>query len=237
MTPDWVSSQKPLILGHRGASADAPENTLGAFDLALAQGAVGIEFDVRLSASGDVVVIHDATVNRTTNGRGEVSELSTKALQDLDAGMGQSIPTLDEVFEMFGGRMLYNVELKAKGEALAMAVADRIAAHHLEARTIVSSFNPFSVRAARRHLTRSTGVAVIRMNLGFLRYTHLLVRGEADHPHHKMVDERYMAWARKRGLLVNVWTVDTPAGAQRLARLGVNAIITNKPKLIRESLE
>lgn len=233
---DWQATKHPLILGHRGASADAPENTLGAFGLALEQGAVGIEFDVRLSGSGDVVVIHDSTVDRTTDGTGKVSSLSTQTLQSLDAGMGQSIPTLDEVFQTFGASMLYNMEIKDAGEEIAIAVADRISAYHLESQTIVSSFNPFSVRYARKHLTYSTKVAILRMNLGLLRFSHLLANAEVDHPHYEMVNEKYMAWARKKGYLVNVWTVDDPAGAQRLARLGVNAIITNKPKLIRDSL-
>ena len=99
---EWASGQRPFIIGHRGASAEAPENTLVAFLLAQAQGADGIEFDVQLSADGCPVVIHDGNLARTTNGRGQVQDFTVAALQKLDAGHGQPIPTLDEVFESLG---------------------------------------------------------------------------------------------------------------------------------------
>ena len=235
---DWSSAQRPLIIGHRGASAEAPENTLAAFALAQAQGADGIELDVQLSADGWPVVIHDSKLERTTNVQGRVQRLPVAELQALDAGEGQPIPTLDEVFETLGPNFLYNVELKTaafRDDGLAAAVADRIQAHHLEQQTIVSSFNPWAVRWARRHLTQSTWVAHISYKSG-LKYKYLLAPSQAIHPHHRLVDAKYMLWAQKKGWRVHVWTVDDPAMAQQLVTLGVHAIITNKPKLIRESL-
>lgn len=236
---DWSAAQRPLIIGHRGASADAPENTLAAFALAQAQGADGIEFDVQLSADGWPVVIHDAQLDRTTNGRGLVSQKTVAELQELDAGEGQSIPTLDELFETLGPNFLYNVELKTKAlrdDGLAAAVADRIQAHHLEQQAVVSSFNPWAVRWARRHLTRTTWVAHLSYKKGLQRFKRLLSSSEAIHPHFRMVDADFMVWAAKMGWRVHVWTVDEPADAQRLTQLGIHAIITNKPRLLRESL-
>lgn len=235
---DWHTAQTPLIIGHRGASAAAPENTLAAFGLAAEQGADGVELDVRLSADGDVVVIHDATVERTTTGRGKVRALRTAELRALDAGMEQGIPTLDDVFLTFGPSLLYNVELKDFGLSdggLAIAVADRIEAYHLENQVVVSSFNPLAVRRARKSLSRTTMVAVI-WEKGPRWLRHLGVQAEADHPHFSLVDEAYMAWAREKKYRVHVWTVDEPAEAQRLAALGVHGIITNNPALIREAL-
>jgi glycerophosphoryl diester phosphodiesterase len=235
---DWRSAQTPLIIGHRGASAEAPENTLAAFGLAAEQGADGVELDVRLSADGDVVVIHDASVERTTSGRGQVRALSTAELQALDAGMEQGIPTLDDVFLASGPSLLYNVELKDSGLAnggLAIAVADRIEAYHLENHVVVSSFHPLAVRRARSNLSRTTMVAVI-WDMGPRWLRHLGAPAEADHPHFSLVDEDYMAWAREKGYRVHVWTVDEPTEAQRLVSLGVHGIITNKPRLIREAL-
>ncbi len=235
---DWRAVQTPLIIGHRGASTEAPENTLAAFGLAAAQGADGVELDVRLSADGDVVVIHDATVDRTTGGRGQVRALRTAELQALDAGMEQGIPTLDDVFLAFGPSLLYNVELKDFGltdGGLTVAVADRIEAYHLQNQVVVSSFNPLAVRRARKNLSRSTMVAVI-WERGPRGLRHLGVRAEADHPHYSLVNQAYMAWAREHGYRVHVWTVDEPAEAQRLAALGVHGIITNKPALIRQAL-
>ena len=238
MMMDWSSAQRPLIIGHRGASADAPENTLAAFALAQAQGADGIEFDVQLSADGWPVIIHDANLARTTNGQGRVQDHTLAQLQALDAGQGQPIPTLDELFETLGPNFLYNVELKTaalRDTGLAAAVADRIQAHHLERQTVVSSFNPLAVRWARRHLTQSTWVAHLSYKPG-LTVKYRLSPSQAIHPHYRMVDAAYMAWTKKMGWRVHVWTVDDPAEAQRLADLGVHGIITNKPRLLRETL-
>lgn len=233
-----MSAERPLVIAHRGASADAPENTLAAFALAMEQGADGIELDVQLSADGWPVVMHDFTVDRTTNGQGRVSDLSVDALQALDAGDGQGVPTLDDVFEMLGPGILYNIEIKDFSlweRGTEAAVADRVQAYHLENQVLVSSFNPLAVRRSRRHFTRSTPIGLIR-STGWLKYGYLLASGEADHPHYSLVDAAYMAWARRRGYRVHVWTVDEPSEARRLAALGVHAIITNKPALIRACL-
>src|SRR6266545_4190320 len=113
-----ASFPQPVIFAHRGASAHAPENTIASFELALAQGADAIELDVKLSADGHVMVHHDPTVDRTTNGKGKVKDLSLAELKKLDAGSffaenfhGEKIPTLEEVFEVVGKRTFINVEL------------------------------------------------------------------------------------------------------------------------------
>ena len=233
---DWLSATRPMVIGHRGASAYAPENTLAAFALAVEQGADGIEFDVQLSADGWPVIIHDRLVNRTTNGVGKVIDLTVADLQRLDAGEDQPVPTLDDLFEMLGEQTLYNIEIKDSGwwdRGLETAVADRIQAHHLESHVLVSSFNPFSVRRARHNLTRSTPVALIR-DVNWQRYSYWLGDGEADHPHHQLVNQAYMDWAHKRGYRTHVWTVDEPVVARRLVDLGVHAIISNKPDVIRQ---
>lgn len=235
---DWHTGDLPLIIGHRGASASAPENTLAAFGLAAEQGAQGVELDVRMAADGNVVVMHDRTVARTTGGSGTVAGLTTAELRSLDAGLGQPVPTLDDVFQAFGPALLYNVELKewgVRGRGLEMAVADRIAAYHLENQVVVSSFNPLAVRRARRHLSRTTMTAVIWARRPRWLW-HLPAETEADHPHHSLIDEAYMAWALEQGYRVHVWTVDEPGEARRLTRLGVHALITNKPDVISEAL-
>jgi glycerophosphoryl diester phosphodiesterase len=107
---DWFSDRArrglPLIIGHRGASADAPENTMAAFTLAIEQGADGIEFDVQLCADGVPVIVHDDTVDRICDASGRVDEMTVAELQRLDLGMGQAVPTLDELFERFGRSVL-----------------------------------------------------------------------------------------------------------------------------------
>src|SRR5512132_864966 len=112
------SLPQPVLFAHRGASAHAPENTLAAFELALAHQADAIELDVKLTADGHVVVIHDPTVDRTTGSQGRVKDLSLAQIRALEAGSffsekyrGEKIPTLEEVFESLGKRIFINVEL------------------------------------------------------------------------------------------------------------------------------
>lgn len=234
----WLRAESKLIIGHRGASADAPENSLTAFALAAEQGADGIEIDVQLSADGRPVLMHDERVDRTTNGTGAVAELTFEQCQALDCGDGGPIPSLDQVFEMFGPAFLYNVELKGTGwqdNGLVSAVADRIESHLLEDHVLVSSFNPLILRRCRRQMSRRVAIGVLRAP-GPTKYNYMIAAGQADHPHHSMIDEKYMEWARRRGYRVHTWTVDEPPEARRLLDLGVHGIITNKPGFMRESL-
>ena len=238
---DWAvkHEQRPFILGHRGASADAPENTLAAFALAREQGADGIEFDVQLSKDGHIVVFHDQTVDRVTDGEGKVSDLTLAEIQSLTMVDEQRVPTLDEVFELLGPAFLYNVELKHFGwgnAALETAVADRIESHNLEAQTVVSSFNPLAVRRMRQQISQQTRVAHL-WYVKRLRYKYVLSKAEAHHPHYSLVDEAYVRWAKSKNWMINVWTVDDPNEARRLTELGVDAIITNKPQYILEHLD
>ena len=122
MLPDLPS---PAIFAHRGASAYAPENTLAAFELAVRQGANAIELDLKLTADGHVVVIHDLTVDRTTDGSGRVGDLPLAAIQELDAGYhfdqtfsGERIPTLEQVLEALYKKTLINIEIANYGSPL-----------------------------------------------------------------------------------------------------------------------
>ena len=236
---DWDSVSCPLIFGHRGASHEAPENTLAAFSLAVAEGADGVELDVQLSADGWPVVIHDFSVNRTTDGTGNVSDFSLGELQALQIEGGERIPTLDEVFETFGPQIIYNVEIKdltLRNRGLEACIADRIEAYHLEDRVIISSFNPFSLKRFQKCASPQIPTALLR-DKGLLRFTYILGDGNGDNPHYSLVDERYMIWARQRDYKVVVWTVDDLDEARRLIDLGVHGLITNKPAFLRSSLE
>jgi len=235
---NWTSAQSPLIIAHRGASADLPDNTLAAFALAADQGADGIELDVQFSADGQLVIFHDFTLERLTGIKKKVSDLTVAEFKDIDLGEGQTVPTLDELFEMMGPRILYNIELKDFGlrnSGLEMAVADRVESFGLDNLALISSFSPWSVRRARQVFNRSIPVALIRMR-GIYKYGYWIANGEADHPHYSMVDEAYMTWARKRDYRIHVWTVDDPDEARRLVQLGIDGIITNKPQFIRQHL-
>lgn len=235
---DWNAVGYPLIFAHRGASFDAPENTLSAFGLAIAQKADGIELDVQLTADGRPVVIHDFTVDRTTDGVGKVAEWSLADLRALHIAGNETIPTLDEVFETFGPQLLYNIEIKdlsLRDLGLEAAIADRIEAHQLQDRVLISSFNPFSLKRFRKYAHSAIPSALLRAK-GLLRFTYLLGDGDGDNPHYSLVNDRYMKWAAKRGYKVTVWTVDEAEEARRLTDLGVHGLITNKPAFLRASL-
>ena len=152
----------PAIFAHRGASAHAPENTLSAFKLAITQHANAIELDAKLCASGEVVVIHDQSVDRTTNGSGKLLELPLTVLNELDAGswfgtdfQGERIPTLDEVFDVVGQKIFINVEITnyaSPFDDLPNKVVDLVRRHGLQENVLFSSFNPMALRKANKLL-------------------------------------------------------------------------------------
>jgi glycerophosphoryl diester phosphodiesterase len=236
-----------LVFGHRGASAYAPMNTLPAFELAASQGADGVELDVRLTQDGHLIVLHDATVDHVTNGTGAIAEMTFEAARRLDAGAwfgaafaGVRLPTLDEVFEAVGRKLFVNVEIKlesADETGIERQVADCIARHDMKHRVIVSSFNPLVLcrfcslmpDVAVGYLHEPNSEAMLRPLLGDLVY-------DAVHPYHEQVDAAYMATARENDWRVNVWTVNDPDRAKALAALGVDAIITDVPDVIRSAL-
>ena len=239
-----------LNIGHRGASAAAPPNTLAAFEKAIELGADGIEFDVHLSADGVPVVIHDFAVDGTTDGSGRVADLTLAQLRQLDAGStfdpafaGERIPTLEEVLKCIGGRLLLNIELKTtslRDNGLEQAVLAQVEQHGLGDRVLLSSFNPLSLRRAKRIAPHVPVGLLYGPDLPVpLRHAWLAfaIPHEARHPEHKMVDAHYVAWAQRRGYRVNVWTVDDPDEMRRLIDLGVDGIITDLPDVLRSVLE
>ncbi len=231
--------QKPLIIAHRGASGHAPENTLAAFNLALEHQADGIELDVMLSKDLQVVVIHDDTVDRTTNGSGRVREMSLEALRSLDAGSGERIPTLKEVLDTFGDRCLINIELKNYAtpfDALPIIVAKMLRNDGCPEKVLISSFNPFNFKRFRRHCPGvKQGLLTIPNKAN--HWLRRLFKYDAVHPYYEDVDRELVLSAKKRLQQVNVWTVDNPDQIRRLAALDVDSLITNYPREAREALE
>lgn len=251
---DQASSNRaalPAIWGHRGAMDFAPQNTLAAFGMALAQGADGVELDVHLSADGQVVVIHDDTVDATTNATGAVGATDLAGLRSLDAGSwfdprfaGERIPTLLEVFELMPADKAVNVEIKSRWNlsradqlALVGLTVDVVRTCRREASVRFSSFDPRIIR----HLARLApelprGLLMEKQRPWWLRLASGGLSMQAVHPEYGLVDAAFMEGARKCGWRVNVWTVNDPAEARRLAALGVDALITNRPAEIRSAL-
>lgn len=245
----WLTGGRPLNIAHRGASAVAPQNTLAAFRRAAELGADGVELDVRLSADTAPVVIHDAVVDHTTDGTGRVADLPLSALKELDAGSwfdpafaGERIPTLEEVFEEVGRDLLINVELKpGEDQRVADVVVRLVERHSMVNRVLLSSFDPFILRRARR-LAPQIPLGFLYETAPLSRIARLLawampgLRPEAIHPHWRLVRPPMIRHAHRRGRRVIVWTVDAPDAMRHLIDWEVDGIITNYPDRLEEAL-
>lgn len=231
---------RPAVVAHRGAMAYAPMNTLAAFELAVAQGADGVELDVWLSQDDVPVVMHDFEVDKTTDGTGRLGSMPLAAIKALDAGSwfsaeyaGQRVPTLAEVFEAVGNKLWVNVEIKSlqvQNQNIAWHVTETIRKHNMQERVLVSSFNPLVLRQMRK--------LAPEIPLGYLddveikRYIKLFLIGvdyHAWHPASAQVTPETVARAHQRGRRVNVWTVNDVNGALAMREAGVDAIITDNP--------
>ncbi|MCC6498121.1 MAG: glycerophosphodiester phosphodiesterase [Propionibacteriaceae bacterium] len=231
------------IWAHRGARREAPENTLPAFELAVAQGADGIEFDVQLTADGNVVVIHDETVERTTDGTGPVVGHSLAQLRNLDASAGMpafagvQIPTLADTLALLApAGLMVNIELKNSVEdypGLEERVLAAVAAHGIADRVVLSSFNHYSLKRLQ-HLGATAG------ELGMLytdplykpwRYAARLGMGALHPPARLVLGAGYIRRAHAAGLEVRPWVVNSERRLGRMFAWGADAVITDLPAL------
>jgi glycerophosphoryl diester phosphodiesterase len=237
---------RTLVFGHRGASAYAPMNTLPSFELAAEQGADGVELDVHLSQDGQLIVLHDFTVDHTTDGHGYARDMTLAQLKKLDAGSwkgeqfkGIRIPTLDEVFVAVGQKLCINVEIKSESvetDGVEQQVAECIAKNAMTERVIVSSFNPLALKRFREIMPEvPIGYLYVAGEQPFAEVIKSLPH-DARHPQHTMIDQGYMDWARQNGYRVNTWTVNDPTRAAELRNMGVDAIITDMPDVMLEAL-
>src|SRR5258706_9802958 len=236
----------PYVFGHRGVRGAAPENTMAAFELAAQSGADGVELDVRLCRTGELVVCHGPTLARFTGGRDErkVADLDLAELARVDVGGGAPVPALSEVLDFARDRKLrVNVEMKRDVPSRRLVVREtaRMLAVLGEqlGDVIVSSFDPWMVGYFAWLLPQAPRGYLFASDQRWLRsgWVALPLAADAVHPERTLVDEaRYRKW-RGRGKLVNVWTVNDVAEAQRLAVLGVDAIITDVPRVIADAVK
>lgn len=252
-------STLPLIIGHRGASAVAPENTLAAFARAMLDGADGIEFDVRLARDEVPVVIHDATLERTGLAKARVSELTSDELRQVDVGSwftgrapgsdidfsGEKLPTLQQVFEFFSGKsgLLY-LEMKRNagdGANLAAEVVKSIQRHTMHEQVIVESFDLPLIEQVKKLDASIRTAALFEPKLSqplslvrTMKPVELAKYYGADEIalHHTLASLRLTGKAKEAGLSIVVWTVDNTQWIERARTLGVAALITNDPALM-----
>lgn len=228
-----------LNIAHRGASGRFPENTLKAFAAAMDAGAQMCELDVHLTIDGTVVVIHDETVERTTDGRGAVRSMTLEELKRLDAGIrfggefaGERIPTLEEVMTLAEGRCGLNIEIKSAG--VERKVCELIVGRRALATAMISSFDWDALAVVRHFQPR------VRVGLLASQWPARLVgaafelKAESINPRSDIVTEDLCIAAHERNLSVYTWTVDEPAEMRRLIAFGVDGIMTNYPERLRE---
>ena len=250
----FFASSPPRVFAHRGGSGLAPENTIAAFDSAVALGADGLELDVRLSRDGVVVVHHDASLDRTTNARGGVETLTADELARVDAGyhfrrdavhpyrgQGIGVPTLADVLARFRDARVI-VELKLNAAELAFAALDVVRRADAVDRVCFGSFGRRVLRAARA-AEPALATSAAREDVRWALY-----RSWCGWPHRRpayagfqvpewsgrtrVVSQRFVDAAHRAGLGVQVWTVDAEDAARRLLALGVDALITDRPDVI-----
>lgn len=217
------------ITGHRGAAELAPENTIAAFRTAIGHGVDAVEFDVRATADDELVVIHDDSVDRTTDGTGRVEDTDLAELRKLDAGDGQSVPTLAEVLHFLADEDVdLRIELKERG--LGERVVDAVIDRGLEVRTTITSFDfealdevaggPPRVGFIAPEPTDEALEVVDRLGAAAL-----FVNIDA-------VDASDVEEAASRGIELGVWTVNDAAGVDRAVALGVDSITTDRPDMV-----
>jgi glycerophosphoryl diester phosphodiesterase len=255
---DW-----PVNVAHRGGAGIAPENTLEGFREGIRVGAGVLELDVHTTVDGHVVVIHDADVERTTQGAGAVREMTLAEIKRLDAGyrftrdggntfpyrgQGVRVPTLAEVYDEFA-EVPINVEIKGERSGIEAAVWRVIKAADAGERTVVVSGSSPTIRRFReasmgRVATGSSSAELIsfyllsRLGLGrFARPRYRALQGPETYHGLRVVTPEFIRAAHERGLRVDVWTIDSEADMRRLLGYGVDGIMTDRPDVLTELLE
>ena len=218
---------EPVVIAHKGASGYAPENTLLSFRRALDLGAHMIELDLRETLDGELVCIHDPTVDRTTNGTGEIHELRYKELRGLDAGEGEHIPLLTEVLRLASGKIKVNIDLKVI--EVEKKLLDLIEDYKMVQDVFVSSFFHGTLRVLR-DLSENvkTGILIEVPNDNLVSYA-LDFDVNAINPHHKLITPELVEEAHSVGLKVYPWTVNDLQTMKELLTLGVDGLITDYP--------
>lgn len=239
---------QPLVVAHRGGAALEPENTLAAFERAIALGASQIELDVHLTRDGEVVVIHDPTVDAQTDGHGRVSALTFAEVRALDAAARhpgrartERIPTLAEVLDLAHGRIGVQIEIKTDADGsrhpgIERKVADLVAARHMWNEVMVISFDFATLREVKACDRRLRTGALVPGEWPAQRPLARLAADVREQsgadwflPPGSAIGDSTVRAVHAAGLRIGVWTVDLPADMQRFFGMGVDAITTNRP--------
>jgi glycerophosphoryl diester phosphodiesterase len=257
----FFESDRPMVIAHQGGEGLRPSNTLIAFENAVALGVDVLEMDVHSTNDGVLVLIHDDTVDRTTDGTGRVNDFTLAELQQLDAGeywtaddgattpyrgQGVRIPTLEEVLTAFP-QMKFNIEIKQVEPSIASSLCETLRAHDLTDRALIASFHPTAMnefRAACPEVATSMVEDEIRpffiLNTIFLGALYNPPGAAFQVPEYSgslhVLTPRFVRGAQANNVAVHPWTIDDPADMARFLDMGVDGIITDRPDLMIELL-
>jgi glycerophosphoryl diester phosphodiesterase len=229
-----------MVIAHRGASSYAPENTLAAFDLALQMGVHHIELDVDFTSDGHIVVIHDDTVDRTTNGSGPVTSHTLAALRGFDAGSwfgaqfaGERIPTFDEVLARYKGRVHIHTEIKGHSPSLSQRTADLIRKHGMEGQVTITSFQKVRLAEMRAYAPElPMGWLVLWVSEAIIAQAHAMGVTQLC-PRASTVTPELVRRLRSEGFVARAWGVTTEKLMQQVVQAGADGMTVNFPdKLI-----
>lgn len=229
------------IIAHRGASGSAPENTLVSFSKAMNAGADFIELDIHLSKDGELIVMHDETVNRTTNGKGKIKDLALEQIKCLDAGSwfgikfkGLAVPALDEVFQLSGGKIKLLIEVKGsprKYPGIEKKLVETINKYDAEDWCIVQSFDDEILKNISR---LDSSITLHQLVVGRVFPLNMPPFIRAVNPNHHFVSGKKIERIHSQGRKIFVWTVNEEKKMKKLISLGVDGIITNYPEKLKE---
>jgi len=218
------------VTGHRGAAGLEPENTLRSIRRAIDLGVDRVEIDVRVTRDGRLVVIHDETVDRTTNGHGYVNELTLDEIRKLDAGKGEKVPTLEEVLEITKGKVELQIELKVpEATSSTLRLIER---ENAEGEVIITSFMHDLLRRVHDFNPELRTGALFFNVEGDICRKALNVYSKAVHVYYRNVDAELVRHAHEMGLEIEVWNPDEPKEMMRMIKLGVDSIGTNRPDIL-----
>lgn len=248
--PKFYNKRYPVaVIAHRGYDDRAPENTMSSFRKAYEAGANMIEMDVHLSKDGEVVVMHDITLDRTTNGKGFVKDKTLNELKQLDAGLkfnklftGEKIPTLDEVLAFAKDKISVNIEIKSEavtdntpkpGEGIEEKIVNLVKKYNMEEYVLVSAFKGKSLKRIKQYNPKiSTGLLMLTDNIFMPRTKYAgAIKADAIHEFSKFVSKNDVNKSFGYGLKENVWTVNDPNTMRKLIDKGVSGLITDRPEL------
>ncbi|NIK67159.1 MULTISPECIES: glycerophosphodiester phosphodiesterase family protein [unclassified Paenibacillus] len=241
-----IHASSPIVIGHRGAAGEAPENTLASFMLAAEQGSHMVELDIHLSEDGKLIVCHDDTLDRTTDSSGAIRLLHSATIREADAGSwfspafaGEKVPFLEEVYDLLPQHIEINVEVKdSAGSLLDQVLLDYLRGESRLERTVVSSFDhKLLLRLKQAEPELRIGLLYAADLIHHASYAALLeTEVWSLHPHHGLIGAQDAEDALAAGLQVYPYTANHPAEWDRLVAAGVTGIITDFPGLLKEHL-